>query len=138
MQRLVHMLQRTAPLWILWIACAGTAQAQSPKTTSEGTLHVILACDVDDPELGEGFEINEGVVRQQFFDTVATRNLRYYAPWNSGAFDSRPKLTAENLLAEIDNIELQPNDTLMVYLACHGFWDKDDGQQWFRFEAKNQ
>jgi hypothetical protein len=227
MQRFVHMLQRTAPLWILWIACAGTAQAQSPKTTvvndtnepvtvtvvnppfppmklntipagesstigapagatleildagtkqlvteisvtqtrkvaltavsttssqaseatspdddgtssdsadSEGTLHVILACDVDDPELGEGFEINEGVVRQQFFDTVATRNLRYYSPWNSGAFDSRPKLTAENLLEEIDNIQLEPNDTLMVYLACHGFWDKDDGQQWFRFE----
>ncbi len=33
MQRVVQMLQRTAPLWILWIACAGTVQAQRPQTT---------------------------------------------------------------------------------------------------------
>lgn len=225
MQRVVQMLHRTAPLWILWIACAVTAQAQQPQTTvvndtstpvtvivvnppfpplelntipagqsstigapagatlqiqdagtkqlvkeisvtqtrevaltesstpqpevrdatspddqgassdgkgSEGTLHVILACDVDDPDLGEGFEINEGVVRQQFFDSVASRNLRYYDPWDGGT--DAPKLTAQNLLEEIDKIQLQPNDTLMVYLACHGFWDKDDNEQWFRFE----
>ncbi len=130
MQRLVKTLQWTAPVVILWIACAGATQAQQRQTTkdSEGTLHVIFACDWDDPDLGEGFEINEGVVRSQFIDSVATRNLRYYKPVDA------PKLTAENLLEEIDNIQLNPNDTLMVYLACHGYWDKDDDEQWFRFE----
>ncbi len=107
-------------------------QTDPQDQDSEGTLHVILACDVDDPNLGEGFEINEGVVRSQFIDSVATRNLRYYDPWDGGT--DGPKLTAENLLEEIDNIQLKPNDTLMVYLACHGFWDKDDDEHWFRFE----
>ena len=121
---------KTQTVQLLTIPSGTIPQTDPQEQNSEGTLHVILACDVDDPELGEGFEINEGLVRRQFFNSIATRNLRYYSSWNSGG----PKLTAQNLLKEIDEIQLKPNDTLMVYLACHGYWDKDDDAHWFRFE----
>ena len=128
MKRIGRMLPRTALICLLLIAGTGVAQAD------EGTLHLIIACDRDDPDLGEGFEINEGLVRSNFIDAVATRSLRFYAPWGIGS-DGSTKLTGRNLLDEIEKIDVKPNDTLMVYLACHGFWDKTEEEQWFRFAS---
>jgi len=106
------------------------AQAQRPQTTV-GTLHVILACDKDDVALGEGFEINEGLVRSQFLDTVATGHLRYHS------FDNSNPLNAQSLLEAIENIDVTPNDTLMVYLACHGYWDEKEQKHFFRLSNDN-
>ena len=128
MKRIARMLPRTALICLFLIAGTGVTQAD------EGTLHLIIACDKADPDLGEGFEINEGLVRSNFIDAVATRSLRFYAPWGIGT-DGSTKLTGRNLLDEIENIDVKPNDTLMVYLACHGYWDKTQEEQWFRFAS---
>ncbi|MCA9085473.1 MAG: PDZ domain-containing protein [Planctomycetaceae bacterium] len=114
------------------MAQRGKRQGTNVSLTAEGTLHLIIACDTDDPDLGEGFEVNQGVIRSMFIDSVASRSLRYYCPWGRGG-DFSQKLTARNLLNEIDQIKVGPNDTLMVYLACHGFWDKNEDEHWFRF-----
>lgn len=91
MKRIARMLPRTALICLFLIAGTGVTQAD------EGTLHLIIACDKADPDLGEGFEINEGLVRSNFIDAVATRSRRFYAPWGIGT-DGSTKLTGRNLL----------------------------------------
>lgn len=111
---------------------SGTSNSRGAPPGKDGTLHVILACDKDDVALGEGFEINEGLVRSQFLDTVATGNLRFHSPWN----DSVP-LNVQSLLDAIDNLEVTPDDTLMVYLACHGYWDENEQEHFFKLSNDN-
>ena len=111
----------------------GQGTGGGASQNGEGTLHLIIASDKDDPDLGEGFEINEGLLRSHFIDSVASRSLRIYTPWGLEG-DGSTKLTAKNLLAEVDKVRVKPNDTLMVYLACHGSWDRTTDEHWFRFE----
>lgn len=90
---------------------------------ADGRLHLLLACDTADPDLGEGFELVKSRLDDLFHKNVAEEELQV-------TFLAGPNLTAEKLKDAIDKAAIDADDSLFLYLACHGNLDPKTGA-WF-------
>lgn len=87
---------------------------------AEPTLHLLLACDSGDPDLGEGFGLVSSRFATTFDKNVAPGQLNLI-------FLAGSELTAAKLKESIASVPANPDDTLVVYLACHGNFDPSTG-----------
>ncbi|MCA9085474.1 MAG: PDZ domain-containing protein [Planctomycetaceae bacterium] len=100
---------------------------------AESQLHLVLACDDAHPELGEGFEVNEWAVRSTMVREVASSRLKLLNP-DHFREEGAPPLTRKLLLNYLAALPVQPDDALIVYLACERTRTAD-GQERFRFSG---
>lgn len=98
----------------------------SGPAIAEQDLHFIIVSDHNDPELGEGFRINTNIMANLLIDHVATRNLKITEVCRSTANGWTP-LTTDMVLNAIRTVPVDADDTLIVYLACHGYFDPKVG-----------
>ena len=103
------------------------------QALAESELHIIAACDTAHPDFGEAFEINLLRIKSVFLDHVATDRLRIT---ELRSRDDDP-LTKKKLQAAIRGVSVNPDDTLLVYLACGSPADGEQGQS-FQFSGNEE
>lgn len=112
-------------------------------------LHLLIVSDEGDPELGEGFAVNKNRLADLLINNVAARNLKItdlYGQADRAQFEARraanqaifdrtgnwptnppANLTYDLLVQTIRSLPVDADDTLIVYLACHGYFDPKVG-----------
>jgi hypothetical protein len=103
------------------------------QPVAESQLHMVLACDDAHAKLGEGFEVNEWALRSTLVQEVASSRLKLLNP-DSYREGGAPPLTRKLLLDYLAALSVQPDDALIVYLACER-GQNAKGEEWFRFSG---
>lgn len=99
-------------------------------------LHLIIVSDHSDPDLGEGFQLNTIHLKDLFTDTVAQENLKITEVCTKAGAAWKP-LTADMVRKQIRSASVSAEDALVVYIACHGYFDPAVGN-FFAFSDQQQ
>ena len=121
----------------------------APFACAASDLHLLIVCDQDDPDLGEGFRINRNLLVHLLVNNVASRNLKITDLYrqidrqqrdanhqrNQQVFNQTGEfpppqpvqLTADNVVNKIRALPVDNDDTLIVYIACHGYFHPSVG-----------
>lgn len=102
-------------------------------------FHLILAGDHGDPDLGEGFEANTNALAGLLIPSVAPEQLKITEVSRkvAGSDSVWQPLTAEMLRTAIRRVPVDRDDTLIVYIACHGYFDPAAGN-YFAFAGQKE
>ena len=117
-------------LVLLAVVAAGGDLAKA----ADSRLHLVLACDDAHPQWGEGFEVNEWAIRSTMVGEVASDRLKLLNP-DRHREGGAPPLTRTLLLDFLAALPVQPDDALVVYLACER-GQTAEGQERFRFSGE--
>ena len=123
-----HILAGTL-LRILLVA----VPAGADLAAADSQLHMVLACDDAHAQLGEGFEINEWALRSTLVREVASSRLKLLNPGHHRE-SGTPPLTRKLLLDYLATLPVQPDDAIIVYLACER-GQTAKGKERFRFSG---
>lgn len=107
--------------------------AGADLAAAQSQLHMVLACDDAHAQLGEGFEVNEWALRSTLVQEVASSRLKLLIPDRHREGGAAP-LTRKQLLDYLAALPVQPDDALIVYLACER-GQTAKGEEWFRFSG---
>lgn len=88
------------------------------------TIHVILAADGTDTNIGNAVRADQANMSHLFQSNVPAANL------NLIALDPST-LTLEGMLQAVERLNVAPNDTVVFYYSGHGAFDANGGKQFF-------
>jgi hypothetical protein len=116
---LLSTLLFSAVLFLLF-CCSQIAEA----ATDSYKIHLIIAADTNDPNIGKLVEIDEKNIKKCFEHNVPSERLNIKKVRGND-------FTYENLLTAIDNVQTNSDDTVVFYYTGHAAFNAADGLQYF-------
>ena len=107
-------------------------------TYAASDVHLILVSDHADPDLGEGFEANTNSLANVLISNFARGQIKITEVCQpvAGPGNVWKPLTAEMVRNAIKRVPVDSDDTLIVYLSCHGYFDPAVGNYFAFAEAE--
>lgn len=89
------------------------------------TIHAILVGDTNDRTLGVAMQMDLDMMHKELSEASRITGLKYNVIMTTGR-----SVNADNILNQIDQLKIEPDDVVVAYFSCHGYRTSSKTSRW--------